>query len=124
MCFYGYILDLVFLCSGRWSLVAMKKNCAVHLKQNTMPKDKFGAKAKQEPLDHTTEHQVIVSRTTGRKHEIAFGPQSGGLVPSNPFASTSQQKYMYAHPSILGKKGLKEWSSKTDFSKLPKKVKK
>ncbi len=36
-----------------------------------------------------------------------------------PFDSKKQQRYMYAHPDILGKKGLKEWSSHTDFDKLP-----
>jgi hypothetical protein len=39
-----------------------------------------------------------------------------------PFKSRKQQKYMYAHPDILGKKGLEEWSSKTNFKKLPEKV--
>jgi hypothetical protein len=36
-----------------------------------------------------------------------------------PFKSQAQQRYMYAHPEILGKKGLKEWSSKTKFEHLP-----
>lgn len=36
-----------------------------------------------------------------------------------PFQSKAQQKYMYAHPEVLGKKALKEWSSKTDFKDLP-----
>ena len=36
-----------------------------------------------------------------------------------PFESKAQQGYMYAHPEILGKKGLKEWSSKTNFGSLP-----
>lgn len=36
-----------------------------------------------------------------------------------PFESSSQQGFMYAHPDILGKKGLKEWSDKTDFKHLP-----
>ena len=76
------------------------------------------------------EHEKIYSRTLCRDVEIGIGPLPvgpsgiGGLVGKNPFSSTSQQKYMYAHPSILGKKGLKEWSSKTDFKSLPKKVKK
>jgi hypothetical protein len=78
----------------------------------------------------TPEHTEIVSRTLGKKVEIGVGPLPvgpsgiGGLVPANPFSSTSQQKFMYSNPSILGKKGLKEWSSKTDFKSLPKKVKK
>jgi len=41
-----------------------------------------------------------------------------------PFESKAQQGYMYAHPEILGKEGLKEWSSKTDFKHLPEHVKK
>lgn len=40
-----------------------------------------------------------------------------------PFKSSAQQRYMYAHPEILGKKGLKEWSDKTDFKDLPEHVK-
>jgi hypothetical protein len=39
-----------------------------------------------------------------------------------PFDSKAQQRYMYAHPEILGKKGLKEWSGSTDFKKLPEHV--
>jgi hypothetical protein len=35
------------------------------------------------------------------------------------FESKAQQGYMYAHPEILGKKGLKEWSDKTNFKSLP-----
>lgn len=41
-----------------------------------------------------------------------------------PFLSKRQQKYMFANKDILGKKGLEEWSNKTDFKKLPNKVKK
>jgi hypothetical protein len=78
------------------------------------------------------EHEKIYSRTLAKDVEIGVGihgtsPDAdarGGLVPKNPFASKQQQKYMYANPSILGKKGLAEWSSKTDFKSLPKKVKK
>ena len=80
----------------------------------------------------TEEHDQIYSRTLGKMVEIGVGihgtsPKDGdrgGLAPANPFASTSQQKYMYANPEILGKKGLKEWSSKTNFKSLPTKVKK
>ncbi len=76
------------------------------------------------------EHEKIYSRTLCRDVEIGIGPLPvgpsgiGGLVPANPFASKQQQKFMYANPSVLGKKGLAEWSSKTDFKSLPKKVKK
>jgi len=38
-----------------------------------------------------------------------------------PFASKSQQKFLYSHPDRIGKKALAEWSSKTDFSRLPEK---
>ena len=93
------------------------------LKQNAPAKDKFGAKVKQKPLDHTTEHQTITSRTTGRKHEIAMGMQPGGLVPTNPFASLAQAGYMHSHPEILGSK-IKEWDAATKGKKLPKRVKK
>jgi hypothetical protein len=80
----------------------------------------------------TPEHTKVYSRTLARDVEIGVGihgtsPDAdarGGLCPKNPFASKQQQKYMYANPSILGKKGLAEWSSKTDFKSLPKKVKK
>jgi hypothetical protein len=37
-----------------------------------------------------------------------------------PFESKKQQRFAYAHPEKFGgAKGLKEWSSATDFSKLP-----
>jgi len=40
-----------------------------------------------------------------------------------PFESKAQQRYAYAHPEKFGgKEGLKEWSSSTDFSKIPEKV--
>jgi hypothetical protein len=87
-------------------------------------KDKQGSKVEQDKPDFTKEHQTIISRTTGKPCEISFGPLPGNLVPANPFSSISQQKYMYANPEVLGKKGLKEWSSKTDFKSLTKKVKK
>lgn len=42
-----------------------------------------------------------------------------------PFKSKAQQRFLYAHPEkIGGKKALKEWSTATDFSKLPEKAKK
>jgi len=41
-----------------------------------------------------------------------------------PFLSKKQQRFAYANPEKFGgKKGLKEWSSKTDFESLPEKVK-
>jgi|GEM_PF-2407342 len=40
-----------------------------------------------------------------------------------PFESKAQQRFAYAHPEKFGgAKGLKEWSSATDFSKIPAKV--
>jgi hypothetical protein len=37
-----------------------------------------------------------------------------------PFESKAQQGFAYAHPEKFGgAKGLKEWSSATNFSKLP-----
>ena len=84
-----------------------------------------------EPMKQNSEHQTVQSKLTGKHIEIGFGPlpanadpSHGGLIPQNPFASSSQQRYMYAHPDILGQKGLKEWSTHTDFKNLPKKVKK
>jgi hypothetical protein len=41
-----------------------------------------------------------------------------------PFESKAQQRFLYAHPEkVGGKEKLKEWSSSTDFSKLPEKKK-
>jgi hypothetical protein len=71
----------------------------------------------------TKEHDTIVSRTTGRTHEIQLGPQGGGKVPKNPFASLAQAGYMHSHPEILGKAGLKEWDAATKGKHLPKHVK-
>lgn len=88
-------------------------------KEREIPAQKHATPVKP----YTTEHQKVKSRLTGMDHEISFGPLGGGFVPKNPFASKAQQGYMFAHPEILGKSKLKEWSSKTDFSKLPKKVK-
>lgn len=75
-----------------------------------------------DPSTFYPEHAKIRSRTTGRKHEIEFGPQPGGLVPKNPFASLAQAGYMHTHPEILGKKGLAEWDAATKGKHLPKHV--
>ncbi len=76
------------------------------------------------PGEGIKEHALsIPSRTRPEKVEIGFGPNGGGLVPANPFASISQQHFLEAHPEKLkGKIG--EWEKSTDYSKLPKKVKK
>ena len=37
-----------------------------------------------------------------------------------PFESKAQQRHAYSHPEKFGgKEGLKEWSTATNFSKLP-----
>lgn len=42
-----------------------------------------------------------------------------------PFESKAQQRFAYANPEKFGgKKGLKEWSDATDFSKLPERKRK
>jgi hypothetical protein len=72
----------------------------------------------------TSEHDMVRSRITGRMHEIKFGPQSGGKVAANPFASIAQAGYMHSHPEILGSKGLAEWDKASKDMSLPKHVKK
>jgi len=69
------------------------------------------------------EHDTVRSRTTGRKMEISMGPQPGGMVPTNPFASLAQEGFLHAHPEKLGKKGLAEWDEATKGKHLPKRVK-
>lgn len=83
-----------------------------------------GQKAVPHTSGSTKEHDTIVSKTTGKTHEISLGPNSGGLVPANPFASLAQAGYMHSHPGILGKKGLDEWDSATKGKHLPEHVKK
>lgn len=68
--------------------------------------------------------QHVTSRTNGKSVEVTFGPQGGGLVPANPFASLAQAGYMHSHPEVLGKTALDEWDSATKGKKLPKRVKK
>lgn len=63
----------------------------------------------------------IKSRTTGRVVDVGFGPQGGGLVPKNPFASLAQEGYLHAHPEKLGAKKLAEFDAATKGKKLPKK---
>jgi hypothetical protein len=72
----------------------------------------------------TSEHDTVRSRTTGRLHEISFGPQPSGFVPANPFASLAQAGYMHSHPEKLGKAKLAEFDAATKGKKLPYKVKK
>lgn len=70
-----------------------------------------------------SEHDTIRSRTTGRKLEISMGPQPGGRVPKNPFASLAQEGYLHAHPEKLGKEKLAEFDAATKGKHLPKRVK-
>lgn len=75
------------------------------------------------PNEKMNEHDTVTSRTTGRKIEISMGPQGDGKVPANPFASVAQQHFLEAHPEKLkGKIG--EWEKSTNYSHLPKHVKK
>jgi hypothetical protein len=77
------------------------------------------------PGEGIKEHGLnVTSRTTGKSVEVTFGPQGGGLVPKNPFASLAQAGYMHSHPEVLGKTALDEWDSATKGKKLPKHVKK
>lgn len=75
-----------------------------------------------DPIPYMREHDKIISRTTGREHEISMGMHGDGLVPANPFASLAQAGYMHTHPEILGKKGLAEWDASTKGRHLPKHV--
>ena len=97
---------------------------AMYLKQNEQAPDKFGSGSKQEPYDHTTEHQVVHSRTTGKEIEISMGVHGAGLVPANPFASLAQEGYLHEHPEKLGKEKLAEFDRASKGMKLPKRVKK
>lgn len=76
------------------------------------------------PAAGIKEHDKIVSRTTGKSVEISLGPNGGGLVPANPFASIAQAGYMHSHPNILGKAGLAEWDKASKGKSLPQHVKK
>jgi hypothetical protein len=98
-----------------------------HLCENEPAIDKFGAGVKQDKYNAlgSHEHDKIRSRTTGRTREISLGPNGAGLVPSNPFASQLQQRFLHAHPEKVGGEAkLKEWDKATDFSHLPKRAKK
>ena len=90
-----------------------------------------GAGVEVKPLDQNSEHQKVRSRLTGHNHEIGFGPiganadpSHGGGLPSNPFASKSQQKWMFA-AEARGEvpKGMAErWAHETpDTKSLPEK---
>ena len=73
----------------------------------------------------TPEHTKIHSRTLHRDIEIGVGMHGDNKVPANPFASKSQQRFLFAHPEkVGGKKKLEEWAHATNFSKIPERVKK
>ena len=77
------------------------------------------------PPNGIVEHSKIVSRTNGKTYEIGLGPNGGGLVPKNPFASQLQSRFAHANPSKFGgSKGLQEWDSATDYKHLPEHAKK
>jgi hypothetical protein len=84
----------------------------------------MGACPHAEPQKYYPEHTTVISRNTGKPHEISFGPQGNGLVPANPFASIAQQKFLHAHPDkVGGKEKLKEWDSASKGRSIPKRVK-
>jgi hypothetical protein len=71
------------------------------------------------------EHDTVVSKTTGRTKEIDLGPNDSRQVPANPFASIQQARFLHAHPEKVGGKAkLAEWDKSTDFSRIPRRVKK
>lgn len=85
--------------------------------------EKEADKRSSNPGEGIKEHGLkITSRTTGRVVDVGFGPQGGGLVPKNPFASLAQEGYLHAHPEKLGAKKLAEFDRATKGKKLPKKV--
>lgn len=87
--------------------------------------EKAAMKRANEPEAGHKEHGLkITSRTNGQTVDVGFGPQGGGLVPANPFASLAQEGFLHAHPEKLGAKKLAEFDAATKGKKLPKKVKK
>ncbi len=77
------------------------------------------------PGEGILEHGLhISSRTRPGKVEVTFGPQGGGLVPANPFASLAQEGFLHAHPEKLGPEKMAEFDAATKGKHLPKKVKK
>jgi hypothetical protein len=77
------------------------------------------------PGEGILEHGLhISSRTRPGIVEVTFGPQGGGLVPANPFASLAQEGFLHSHPEKLGAKKLAEFDRATKGRSLPKRVKK
>jgi len=81
---------------------------------------KKSCQCKPYPNARMSEHDTVRSRTTGRKLEISMGPQPGGLVPKNPFASLAQEGWAHTHPEEFGKKNLAEFDAATKGKHLPK----
>lgn len=79
------------------------------------------ARTSREPAG-IKEHDRVESRTGGKSAEIGLGPNGGGLVPANPFASLAQEGFLHAHPEKLGAKELAEFDAATKGKKLPKHV--
>lgn len=98
----------------------------INMKQNNAAKEqrKCADAKSSHPGQGIREHDTVTSRITGKKIEIGLGPNSGNLVPANPFASLAQEGFLHAHPEKLGKEGLAEWDSATKGKKLPEHVRK
>jgi hypothetical protein len=109
------------------SMLTAKSPAEINKSQSAVHEDqRKAADARSNcPGEGIKEHGLrVTSRITGESVEITFGPQGGGLVPKNPFASLAQEGYMHANPEVLGKDALAEWDSATKGKKLPKRVKK
>jgi len=94
-----------------------------HREAEMIPEQKHKTPAKP----HTTEHQTVISRTTGLPVEISMGMPGDGKVPKNPFASKAQQRFMFAAEARgdVPKGTAKRWAHHTKSIKsLPEKVSK
>lgn len=95
---------------------------------------KSGAKVETKPMDFNSEHDTVKSRLTGADVEIKFmplpagpDPSKGGLVPKNPYASKSQQRFMFAAEARgdVPKGTAKRWAHETpDIKSLSEKKRK
>ena len=99
------------------------------IEQNLEPTQEESEEVKEcgQPMNpnsiYTREHDYVISRINGAAYNVSFGPQPGGLVPANPFASIAQERFLNAHPEKLGKEKLNEFNQASKGLKLPKKVK-
>lgn len=88
---------------------------------------KSGANIEVKPQEFTSEHDTIKSRLTGKDVEIMFMPMGGGNVPKNPYASKSQQRFMFAAEARgdAPKGTAQRWAHETpDIKHLPEKKRK